>query len=190
MKKSILISGVGGQGTLLASRLIGTVALHRDYDIKVSEVHGMSQRGGSVITYVKYSDESVYSPIMDSGEADVMLAFEVLEAYRNIHFLKKDGLLIVNTHQINPMPVITGEAEYPENIIQKLEDMGVKLKSVDALSLAAKAGMEKAVNNVLIGMLAKEFDFSKDEWIRAMKEIIPYNLLPANEQAFELGYNV
>lgn len=185
---SILIVGVGGQGTLLASRLLGQAAIQKGWDVKVSEVHGMSQRGGSVVTYVKYSDEAVYSPIIDPGEADVIMAFEVLEAYRSIHYLKKGGLLLVNTQQINPMPVITGAARYPEQIVQKLTGIGTNLMAVDALSLAREAGSEKAVNTVLIGLLAARSEIEKPIWESALKATVPQRLLDINIKAFQLGY--
>jgi indolepyruvate ferredoxin oxidoreductase beta subunit len=190
MIKSIIVAGVGGQGTLLASKLIGTAALNKGLDIKASEVHGMAQRGGSVVTYVRYSDKPISSPIVDPGAADIILGFEALEAYRSIHLLKKDGLLIINTQQINPMPVMIGAEKYPDNIIGKLKDMGVRMIALDALELARKAGNAKVVNNVLIGVMAKDSDFTKDEWSAAVKEVIPANLLDANEKAFELGYSI
>ena len=156
---NIMIVGVGGQGTLLASRILGKVAIKEGYDVKVSEVHGMSQRGGSVVTYVKYGDK-VYSPIIDRGESDLILAFEMLEAMRALPYLKKGGKMIANTQKMNPMPVITGAMEYPENIEEKLSAK-INLQAVDALSLAEKAGTIKAVNVVLIGLLAKSMDVDK-----------------------------
>ena len=156
MSKNIMIVGVGGQGTLLASRILGNTLITEGYDVKVSEVHGMSQRGGSVVTYVKYGDK-VYSPIIDKGEADVILAFELLEAYRALPFLKKGGKMLVNRQKTDPMPVITGAASYPENIEEKLKAV-CDITAVDALELAKKAGNAKAVNVVLIGLLAKMTD--------------------------------
>lgn len=189
-QQSILIVGVGGQGTLLASRLLGQTAIQKGYDVKVSEVHGMSQRGGSVVTYVKYADSAVRSPIIDPGEADVILAFEALEAYRSIHYLKKDGLMLVNTQQINPMPVITGAAQYPEQIIQKLNASIGNLIAVDALSTAREAGNEKAVNTVLIGLLAARSDIEKPIWEEALRSTVPDRLLDVNQKAFKLGYQL
>ena len=183
-----MIVGVGGQGTLLASRIIGNVAIKQGFDVKVSEVHGMSQRGGSVVTYVKY-DKEVYSPLVFEGEADYILAFEELEAYRWISYLKKGGKLIVNTQKMNPMPVITGAMKYPENIIDKLNDKAVDVLAIDALSLAVEAGTVKAVNIVLIGSFAKNTDIAKEIWIEAIKETVPAKFLDINLKAFELGYN-
>lgn len=184
---SVMIVGVGGQGTLLASRILGNLVLNEGYDVKVSEVHGMSQRGGSVVTYLKYGDK-VYSPIVGKGEADVILAFEELEAYRAMPYLKKGGKIIVNTQNINPMPVITGKATYPENIISKLENAG-EVVSVDALSLATKAGNIKSVNVVLIGVYAKTSGISYDKWVETIKSTVPAKFLDANLKAFDLGYN-
>lgn len=185
--KSIMIVGVGGQGTLLASRILGNVVIEKGYDVKLSEVHGMSQRGGSVVTYVKYGDE-VHSPIICKGEADVILAFELLEAYRALPYLKKGGTIIVNNQKINPMPVITGAASYPEDIEEKIRS-NANLISVDALSLAREAGTIKAVNVVLIGMLAKSSEIEKQAWIDTIKSTVPPKFLDVNLKAFELGYN-
>lgn len=187
MTKNIMIVGVGGQGTLLASRILGNVVIGEGYDVKLSEVHGMSQRGGSVVTYVKYGDK-VYSPIIGKGEADIILAFEMLEAYRAMPYLKKGGVMIANTQCIDPMPVITGAAKYPENIKDKLSEK-IKLVSVDALKLAQEAGNIKAVNVALIGVMAKNTDISYDKWIETIKNTVPEKFLKANLKAFELGYN-
>lgn len=186
MVKSIMIVGVGGQGTLLASRILGNVLTDEGYDVKVSEVHGMSQRGGSVVTYVKYG-EKVYSPIIDKGEADVILAFENLEAYRALPFLKKGGKIIANTQQISPMPVITGAATYPEDIVNKLENK-VNITALNALELAEKAGSSKAVNVVLLGLLARETDIPYDKWTEALEKTVPEKFLQMNAKAFNYGY--
>ena len=141
---NVMIVGVGGQGSLLASKLLGRLLIDEGYDVKVSEVHGMSQRGGSVVTYVRFGDK-VYSPIITEGEADYIISFEKLEAARYAKYLNKDGLIVVNTQQIDPMPVIIGAAEYPSEICQKLAEV-CDLTTVDAASLAAEAGSIKAVN--------------------------------------------
>lgn len=185
---SIMIVGVGGQGTLLASRILGNVAIKKGYDVKVSEVHGMSQRGGSVVTYVKYGNE-VYSPIIDKGEADIVLAFEELEAYRALPYAKIDGTMIVNTQTMDPMPVITGVAKYPDRILEKLESKRIKLVSVDGVSMAKEAGNIKAVNVVLIGILASKMNIEYQTWIDVIKETVPSKFLEVNLKAFELGYN-
>ena len=186
--KNIMIVGVGGQGTLLASRILGNCVIKEGYDVKVSEVHGMSQRGGSVVTYLKYGKE-VYSPIVGKGEADVILAFEELEALRAMPYLKKGGKIIVNTQQINPMPVIVGQATYPENIIEKLKEAG-EVISLDALSLAKDAGNIKAVNVVLIGVLAKTSGIEYEKWIDTIKSTVPEKFLDVNIKAFDAGYNL
>ena len=186
MQRNIMIVGVGGQGTLLASRILGNLLVEKGYDVKVSEVHGMSQRGGSVVTYVKYGDK-VYSPIIDKGEADIILAFERLEALRALPYLKKGGKIIVNDRATMPMPVITGNAEYPEGIIENLSAIA-EVKSLDALTLAEEAGSVKAVNVVLIGVLAASTDIPKEEWTRVLRATVPQKLLDVNLRAFEKGY--
>ncbi len=185
---NVMIVGVGGQGTLLASRILGNTVIDLGYDVKVSEVHGMSQRGGSVCTYVKFG-EKVYSPIIDAGEADIILAFETLEAYRALPFLKKGGKMIVNNQRINPMPVITGAATYPENILEKLSAVA-DVTSLDALTLAEEAGSGKAVNVVLLGVLAKNTDIPKEAWLRAVEATVPPKFLDVNRRAFTLGYEL
>lgn len=186
--KNIMIVGVGGQGTLLASRILGNVIIAQGFDVKVSEVHGMSQRGGSVVTYVKYA-KKVAAPIIDKGEADIILAFERLEALRALPYLKKGGKMIVNDRAISPMPVITGAAEYPEGIIATLR-ANADVVALDALDLAEKAGSIKAVNVVLIGVLAKSTDIPYEAWIETIKSTVPEKFLDVNLKAFELGYNL
>ncbi len=188
MTKNIMIVGVGGQGTLLASRILGNAVIGAGLDVKVSEEHGMSQRGGSVVTYVKYG-EKVESPIVDKGSADIILAFEELEAYRALPYLKKGGRMIVNTQKINPMPVIIGAAEYPSEICQKLSEV-CDLTTVDAASLAAEAGSIKAVNVVLIGVMATSTDIPYEDWIETIKNTVPAKFVDMNVKAFELGYNL
>ena len=184
--KNIMIVGVGGQGSLLASKLLGRLLLSRGYDIKVSEVHGMSQRGGSVVTYVRFGDK-VYSPIIDKGQADYIVSFELLEAARWTEYLKPNGKIITNTQQINPMPVIIGAAEYPLDLIAKMEQANIDVDAFDALSLAEQAGSSKAVNIVLMGHLSKNFDFTLDEWLDAIAESVPAKFLELNRKAFMLG---
>ena len=186
--KSVMIVGVGGQGTLLASRVLGSAMLSQGVDVKVSEVHGMSQRGGSVVTYVRYGDK-VYSPIIAQGEADVLLAFEALEAARYLPWLKPEGTVVVNTQQMDPMPVVTGVAEYPKDILGKVREQGVKVVALDALGMAEEAGSSKAVNVVLIGAMAKKLDLPKEVWIDTIKETVQSKFIDMNLKAFELGYN-
>ena len=186
--KSVLIVGVGGQGTRLASRLLGNAMLRAGYDVKVSEVHGMSQRGGSVVTYVRYGKE-VASPIIEEGGADYILAFEQLEAARFLPWLKPDGTMIVNTQCIDPMPVITGAAQYPADLLAQMREKGVEVVSADALSLAEEAGSVKAVNVVLIGVMAKRMSLSKEEWMETIRATVPPKFVDMNLKAFELGYN-
>lgn len=188
MQKNIMIVGVGGQGTLLASRILGNLLTSRGYDVKVSEVHGMSQRGGSVVTYVKYGDK-IYSPIIDKGEADIILAFERLEALRALPYLKEGGVMIVNDRAIDPMPVITGAAVYPDGILEELAKHA-KLTSLDALALAESVGSGKAVNVVLIGVLARNTDIPKEEWEATIRGTVPPKFLEINLAAFEKGYTL
>lgn len=184
---NLLIVGVGGQGTLLASRILGTVALKMNFDVKVSEVHGMSQRGGSVVTYVKFG-EKVYSPLIEKGEADLIIAFEELEALRWIDYLIKDGKMIINEQEINPMPVIIGKAKYPENIIATLE-ASHNIFSLDALKIARECGTIKAVNIVLLGVMAKLTGIDKQIFLDAIHEVVPAKVVEVNVKAFEEGYS-
>lgn len=187
--KNIMIVGVGGQGTLLASKMLGFVLLQQGYDVKVSEVHGMSQRGGSVVTYVRYG-KKVYSPVIDKGEADVIISFEKLEAARWLEFLKKDGTIITNTQEVEPMPVITGAAAYPENLIEKMQAAGAKVDAKDFLSIAQEAGSAKTVNIALMGRLSTYFpEISDEQWQDAIEKIVPPKFLDLNRKAFEAGRN-
>ncbi|MCR5042510.1 MAG: indolepyruvate oxidoreductase subunit beta [Clostridia bacterium] len=186
MVRNIMIVGVGGQGSLLASKLLGRLLLDAGYDVKVSEVHGMSQRGGSVVTYVRYGDK-VYSPVIDKGEADFIVSFEQLEAVRWLEYLAPGGVIVTNEQKIDPMPVITGAAEYPEGILEAARAKGVKVDSMDALSIAEKAGSSKAVNIALMGRLSKYFPFDNETWLRAIEACVPPKFLELNVRAFELG---
>ena len=186
MTKNIMIVGVGGQGSLLASKLLGRILLTAGYDVKVSEVHGMSQRGGSVVTYVRYGDK-VYSPVIDKGEADCIVSFELLEAARYVDYLRPAGHIVVNTQQIDPMPVITGAAAYPTDLIEKMEASGAQVDAFDALAVAMEAGSSKAVNIALMGRLSRHFDFSEAQWIAALEACVPPKFLELNKKAFALG---
>lgn len=186
--RNIMIVGVGGQGTLLTSRILGGIMLGAGYDVKMSEVHGMAQRGGSVVTYVRYGNK-VAEPIVEEGQADVLIAFEQLEAYRYAHFLKKDGVLIVNTQKIAPMPVVIGTAKYPEGIIEELGKAN-KVIAVDAMSEALKLGNPKVFNVIVIGVAAKHMDFSKDQWFEVIENTVKPQFVDINKKAFEAGYNL
>jgi len=186
--KNIMIVGVGGQGSLLASKLLGHLLMGQGYDVKVSEVHGMSQRGGSVVTYVRYG-ERVYSPVIDEGEADYIVSFELLEAARWVGFLRPGGQIITSVQQIDPMPVITGAAEYPAQLVEKMKATGAKVDAMDALSLAERAGSAKAVNIVLMGRLSHYFDLPEAAWQEAISACVPAKFLKLNQRAFELGKN-
>ena len=185
--KAIMIVGVGGQGTLLASHVLGSVLGTAGYEVKVSDVLGMSQRGGSVVTYIRYG-EKVYSPVIEKGQADMIVSFEQLEAARYVSYLKKDGTIITNTQKISPMPVITGAAEYPDGIIDKIKAMGINIIAVDALSAAEKAGSARAVNVVLMGVLSKVLPgIELDAWKKAVEKCVPAMVIEINEKAFDLG---
>ena len=183
---NLVIVGVGGQGTLLASRILGHMLVSQGYDVKVSEVHGMAQRGGSVVTYVKYG-EKVYSPTIERGEADIIIAFELCEAARWVNYLKEDGKLIVNTQKIAPMPVITGAAAYPEGIVEKIKALGCHVIPLDALSLAEQAGNAKATNVVLMGAISTLTDFDEALWEKTIAQLVPEKFLEVNLKAFRLG---
>jgi indolepyruvate ferredoxin oxidoreductase beta subunit len=186
--KSILIAGVGGQGTLLASKLLGRLLPDLGNDVKVSEVHGMSQRGGSVVTYVRCG-EKVYSPVIDKGGADIILAFEPLEAARWFEYLKPGGTIVLNTARTMPMSVLTGQEEYPEGVIEKLSALGAKVDALDALKAAEEAGSPKAVNIVLLGLLSRSFDIAEEKWLEAIEALVPAKLLEMNKKAFSIGRN-
>jgi len=184
--RNIVIVGVGGQGSLLACNLMGRALLIEGYDAKVSEVHGMSQRGGAVVTYVRYGDK-VHSPIVDNGQAELLVSFELLEAARWFELLAPGGTVVTNTQKIDPIPVIIGAAEYPENLLEKFEVKGAKVDAIDALTLAEKAGSSKTVNIVMMGRLSKYFPFKEETWEQALEETIPAKLLEMNKKAFILG---
>ena len=186
--KNIMIVGVGGQGTLLTSRILGGITVENGYDVKLSEVHGMAQRGGSVVTYVRYG-EKVTEPIVEEGQADVLIAFERLEALRYAHFLKKDGVIIVNDQRIDPMPVVTGVAKYPDGIIEKLSKK-YRVVSVDAMDEAIKMGNSRVFNVIILGIAAKNMDFPKEQWIEVIKKTVPPKTIDINVAAFEKGYEL
>ena len=184
--KNIMIVGVGGQGTLLTSRILGGLAIEAGYDVKLSEVHGMAQRGGSVVTFVRYG-ENVYEPIVEEGQADVIIAFERLEALRYAHFLKKGGALIVNDWRIDPMPVVTGVAEYPENIIENLKEK-YNVYSVNATEEAKKLGNSRVFNLIVLGVAAQHMDFTQQQWATVIKNTVPPKTVELNIKAFNAGY--
>ncbi len=184
--KNIMIVGVGGQGTLLTSRILGGITQKAGYDVKLSEVHGMAQRGGSVVTFVRYG-ESVAEPIVEEGQADVLIAFEKLEALRYSHFLKKDGAIVVNDYRIDPMTVVIGAAQYPENIIENLEKEHNVYK-INAMEEAKKLGNSKVFNIIVLGMAAKHMDFAEEEWLEVIENTVPPKTIEINKKAFLLGY--
>jgi len=184
--KNIMIVGVGGQGTLLTSRILGGLMESAGYDVKISEVHGMAQRGGSVVTFVRYG-KSVAEPIVEEGQADILIAFERLEALRYAHFVKKDGVFIINDQRIDPMPVVTGNAQYPENIIEDLEKSHT-VYSIDAMDEAKKLGNQRVFNNIVLGLAARHMDFTKEQWLKVIEEKVPPKTVEINKKAFLTGY--
>lgn len=185
--KNIMIVGVGGQGTLLTSRILGGITLHAGYDVKLSEVHGMAQRGGSVVTFVRYG-ENVAEPIVEPGQADVLIAFEKLEALRYAHFLKENGALVVNDQRIDPITVVTGVATYPENILDDLSSK-CKVYRINAMEEAKKLGNTRVFNNIVLGMAAKHMDFTKEDWLTVIENTVPLKTVDINKEAFLVGYN-
>ena len=186
--KNIMIVGVGGQGTLLTSRILGNLAINAGYDVKLSEVHGMAQRGGSVVTFVRYG-EQVFEPIVEEGQADVLIAFEKLEAMRYLQFLKKDGAIIVNDQKIDPITVVTGVASYPEGILETLKESHPTIV-VPAMEEAKKLGVPKAFNVVVLGAAARHMDFSKEDWLHVIETTVPPKTIEINKKAFEAGYQL
>ncbi len=186
--KNIMIVGVGGQGTLLTSRILGGLAISAGYDVKLSEVHGMAQRGGSVVTFVRYGQD-VAEPIVEEGQADVIIAFERLEALRYAHFLKKDGALVVNDWKIDPMPVVIGAAKYPENIIENLEKEH-KVYTVNATEESKKLGNPRVFNLIVLGVAAQHMDFTKEQWYQVIENTVPPKTIEINKKAFDIGYEL
>ena len=184
--KNIMIVGVGGQGTLLTSRILGGITQDAGYDVKLSEVHGMAQRGGSVVTFVRYG-EKVAEPIVEEGQADILIAFEMLEAKRYAHFLKEEGAMVVNLWRIDPITVVTGAAEYPENIVEELEKEH-KVYKIDAMKEALALGNSKVFNIIVLGMAAKHMDFPREAWLRVIENTVPPKTVEINKKAFLLGF--
>lgn len=186
MTKSVLISGVGGQGALLASTVLGRLLLTAGYDVKISEVHGMAQRGGSVVTHVRYG-ENVSSPMIEACSADILLSFEKLEALRWLDLVKAGGTVISNTQMIRPAGMTKPQDKYPDDIEKRLKIGGYKTKWIDGQQLALQAGNIKAVNTVMLGVLSKHLDFSQEAWEAAIAASVPAKLLEVNKKAFLLG---
>jgi indolepyruvate ferredoxin oxidoreductase beta subunit len=186
--KNIMIVGVGGQGTLLTSRILGALTIQAGYDVKLSEVHGMAQRGGSVVTFVRYGTK-VNEPIVEEGQADVLIAFEKLEALRYAHYLKKDGAIVINEQEIDPMPVVIGVAKYPKNIPEELAKTH-RVYRVDAIEEAKKLGNSRVFNVIVLGIAAQHMNFSKDEWLAVIEKTVPAKTVEINKKAFEIGYSL
>jgi indolepyruvate ferredoxin oxidoreductase beta subunit len=185
----ILIVGVGGQGTLLTSRILADVAVHMGFDVKVSEVHGMAQRGGSVVTQVRYG-EKVYSPIIKKGDADILLAFEKLEAARWLDYLKPEGMVIINDERVDPLPVMSGRVKYPLDIVEKIKGMVPNTRLINATEIAEECGNARAANVVLVGVLAAVAGLPVQETQDAIRALVPARAIDINLKAFEKGMSV
>ena len=186
--KNIMIVGVGGQGTLLTSQNLGNLAIGGGYDVKLSEVHGMAQRGGSVVTFVRYGEE-VAEPIVEEGQTDVLIAFEKLEALRYLHFLKEDGVIVVNDWRIDPITVVTGAAQYPDGVIESL-CKARKTVVVEATRTAIEMGAPKAFNVIVLGAAARYVGFRREDWLQVIEATVPPKTMEVNRKAFEAGYSM
>ena len=184
--KNIMIVGVGGQGTLLTSRILGGITVKAGYDVKLSEVHGMAQRGGSVVTFVRYK-EKVAEPIVEEGQADLLIAFERLEALRYAHFLKKDGVMVINDWRIDPITVVTGVREYPENILETLAQEHT-VYAINAMEEAIRLGNSKTFNVIVLGMAARHMDFDRQAWLDVIADTVPPKTVEMNQKAFLVGF--
>lgn len=187
--KSVLIVGVGGQGIILAADILSQVLVSVEYDVKMAEVHGMSQRGGGVNTMVKFGSK-VHSPIIEKGKADYILAFEQLEGYRWVEYLKDGGVMIMNTEKIPPLPVLMGKMEYPEDIAEQIKARGVNLIAVDATDYAERAGSKRAANMVLLGCLAALMPIQTELWHNYIERRVPQKTIEINIKAFNTGYEL
>lgn len=183
--KSILLVGVGGQGTILASKILTQGLIENGYDVKMSEVHGMSQRSGSVSTQVRFGTK-VYSPIIGEGTADILVSFEEMEAARYAHFLKKDGKAVVNTYRIPSMPILTGTQDYPDDIIGMLRQR-VSTMALDATGIAEKVGNPKSANVVLLGALVKAMGLTDIDWDPIIAKTVKPAFIDVNRKAFAAG---
>lgn len=184
---NLLLAGVGGQGTILASRIIAYAAQCSGLEVKLSEIHGMAQRGGSVVTHLRMGQE-IYSPLIEVGTADIIMATEQLEAWRWLPYLKEGGKVIVNAQVISPVPVILGLKEYPSGILERLKENVPQTFTLDALKMAREAGNEKAANVVLLGLLASQMKFDSACWEEALKVVLPAKILEPNLKAFQMGF--
>lgn len=184
--KSILLVGVGGQGTILVSKILSQGLMRKGYDVKMSEIHGMSQRGGSVTTQIKYGDK-VYSPSIGKGEADILVSFEKLEAARYLEQLKKAGILVVNDEEMYPLPVLTGAMQYPDGILEALKSSVENIKVIKASKIAEELGEPRCQNIVILGSMVKALDIENIDWIELIKENLPEKVHDVNVKAFERG---
>lgn len=189
MEKNILLVGVGGQGTLLVSKILSEGLMEAGYDVKMSEIHGMSQRGGSVSTHIKFG-EKVNSPVISEGEADILVSFEQVEALRALPYLKKGGTVIVNDHQIYSMPIITGAEEYPEGVIEYIKETVADTLALDAGKIAEDLGNIKAQNVVLLGAMIKKLGLDSIDWPAIIAKMVPEKFKELNLKAYETGHSL
>jgi len=189
MTKNILLVGVGGQGTILTSKILSRGLMEKGYDVKMSEIHGMSQRGGTVTTQIRYG-EKVYSPVVEKGTADIIVAFEKCEALRCLNSLKKGGILVVNNYEIQPVTVTIGTAKYPKKLIESYKETVKDTYVVDAFGIAEGLGNAKCMNIVLLGALVKMLELEEIDWKALIKEEVPPKAMELNIKAFEMGYAI
>ncbi|BEH10266.1 MULTISPECIES: indolepyruvate oxidoreductase subunit beta [Geobacter] len=183
---NILLVGVGGQGILLASEILSEAFMLAGFDVKKSEIHGMSQRGGSVVSHVRYGKE-VHSPIVPEGEGDILFGFELMETYRYLPLLRKGGTVVANDLRISPPSVLLGQASYPDDLPDRIRALFPDFLLVDGQHLAAEAGNVRAANTVLLGAVAKRLDIPDECWHKALERMVPSKALDVNRKAFQLG---
>lgn len=187
MTKNILLSGVGGQGTITAAKMLTFGLMEAGYDVKMSEIHGMSQRGGDVVSQVRYSKDKVYSPVIEKGTADIVVSFEEMEALRTLDYLKPDGAVVVNTERIPSMTVLTGEEEYADDVIEEIQKAVEKVHTMNASKMAADLGNVKAANVILLGALVRLMGLDDIDWEDIIRKNVKEKFIDLNLKAFQVG---
>ena len=183
---NVLLVGVGGQGILLASEILSEAAMLAGFDVKKSEIHGMSQRGGSVVSHVRYGTE-VFSPIVPEGEGDILFGFELMETVRSLPLLKPGGTVVANDLQISPPSVLMGQEVYPEGLTERINSMFADFVLVDGQKIATDAGNVRAANTVLLGAVSKRLSIPEEFWLQALEKMVPVKALEVNKRAFQMG---
>lgn len=187
MTKNILLSGVGGQGTITAAKMLTFGLMEAGYDVKMSEIHGMSQRGGDVVSQVRYSKEKVFSPVIEKGTADIVVSFEEMEALRTLDYLKPDGAVVVNTERIPSMTVLTGAEEYADDVIDEIKKAASRVHTMDATQMAGELGNVKAANVILLGALVKLMGLDDIDWEDIIRKNVKEKFIDLNLKAFQVG---